>query len=320
MQPDTLNSKNQIAIVISTYNGAKYIGQQLDAILNQTYPNWRCYIRDDGSSDNTVDILKEYAAKDSRIYFLDDKKGNMGLNPSHYYLLSLPNENYIATCDQDDVWHANKLEVSLNKIQEIETEAKIPALVHTESVFVDSELNVMRDKFIGDRGLRKGLNGIIFANSVQGGSILINKSLNDISIKIPPKLPYDYHLGIIADLVGTRAFIPEPLLQYRQHSKSSIATSDAKSNTDQTDTKLSATLRLSLNCYHHIKNDFNHITITNEAKKALTEYLYLFEGKSTLKKLFIAIKNFYPFYRKKDYLQFLLLTLKKQNLINPENN
>jgi glycosyltransferase involved in cell wall biosynthesis len=310
------DTSQRIAIVLSTYNGAQYIGQQLDAILKQSYKNWRCYIRDDGSKDNTISILKKYSAIDNRIVFLDDQKGNMGLNPSHYYLLSIPEENYITTCDQDDVWHANKLEVSINKLKEIETQEKLPALVHTDSVFVDSHLNVMRDQFIGKRGQRSGLNGIIFANSVQGGSIMINKSLNDIAIKIPPKLPYDYHLGIIAELVGIRAFIPQTLLLYRQHSKSSIATSDAGRGEINEHPDMSSTLRLSLGGYHHIKYDFVEIMPQVKAKQALREYYYLFEGNSRLKKLMIALKNHYPFYRKKDYLQFLLLILKNKNLIN----
>ncbi|HAF01212.1 MAG TPA: hypothetical protein DCO68_10530 [Methylophilaceae bacterium] len=305
----------KIAIVLSTYNGAEYIGQQLDAILAQTYPNWCCYIRDDGSKDETISILRQYSALDARIIFLDDQKGNMGLNPSHYYLLGIPQENYIATCDQDDVWHANKLEVSISKLKTIETEAKLPALVHTDSVFVDSNLNVMRDQFIGKRGLRAGLNGIIFANSVQGGSIMLNRSLNQIAIKIPPKLPYDYHLGIIAELVGVRAFIPQTLLLYRQHSKSSIATSDASQSESSKHSPLSATLALSIGGYHHIKNDFAGIVPHRQAEKDLADYFYLFEGKSRLKKLLIAIRHHYPFYRKKDFLQFMVLLLKNKNLL-----
>jgi glycosyltransferase involved in cell wall biosynthesis len=309
------NKEDDIAIVISTYNGAEYIAQQLDAILAQTYLHWRCYIRDDGSKDDTVSILKQYSAKDSRIIFLDDQKGNMGLNPSHYYLLGIPQENYIATCDQDDVWLPSKLELSLLKIKEIETKAKIPALVHTDSVFVDSNLNVIRDNFIGKRGLRSGLSGIIFANSVQGGSIMLNKHLNQIALKTPPKLPYDYHLGIIADLVGTRAFIPETLLLYRQHSKSSIATANKSNSKASKSSQISSNLALSLSGYHHIKNDFRSIEPHQKAKKELLDYFYLFEGGSLLKKLVIAVWHFYPFYQKRDFLNFIGLILRNKNLL-----
>lgn len=309
------NPENDIAIVLSTYNGADYIAQQLDAILAQTYQHWRCYIRDDGSKDDTVSILRQYSAKDARIIFLDDQKGNMGLNPSHYYLLGIPQENYIATCDQDDVWLSNKLEVSIKKLKAIETEAKIPTLIHTDSVFVDSQLNVMRAAFVGKRGLRLGLSGILFANSVQGGSIMINKNLNQIALKTPPKLPYDYHLGIIADLVGIRAFIPETLLLYRQHSKSSIATASQTKSKATALSKLSSTLALSLSGYHHIKHDFALIEPHQKAKKELADYFYLYEGKNPLKKLSIAIWHFYPFYKKRDFLHFVGLILKNKNLL-----
>ena len=320
MQSINYHSENRVAIILSTYNGEKYIGEQLESIINQSYRNWCCYIRDDGSFDNTCVILKKYELIDSRIKFLDDKRGNLGLNASHYYMLSLPNENYISIADQDDVWDPKKLNLSLKKIKEIETKERIPALVHTNSVFVDADLGVIRDKFIGARGLRIHLSGIIFANSVQGGSIIINKSLNDISIKIFPVLPYDYHLGILSNLTGVRGFIPDALLKYRQHCKSSIATANIEYNRRQAYNKLSSTLALSLSGYYHIKNDFTKATITEQAKKALADYLYLFEGTSALKKTWITVRNYYPFYRKKDFLYFIKMILTRQTLlVGPAN-
>ena len=313
------STANTIAIVLSTYNGAKYIGAQLDALRSQTYSDWRCYIRDDGSKDNTTDILQEYATLDARIVFLDDKKGNMGLNASHYYLLAIPAEDYIATCDQDDVWHDNKLAVSIAKLKSIETLSKIPALVHTDSIVVDSNLNVMQGQFIGKRGLNESLNGILFANSVQGGSILMNKTLRDICLLAPPVLPYDYHVGLIANLVGVRGFIAETLLQYRQHSASSIATSTSKKQSSvkqqlNSNKYLSTSLQLSLSGYHHIKHDFSNISASYQAEAALADYFYLFEGKNRLKKCWILLKNNYPFYRRKDFAALLFLLIKNQHL------
>lgn len=308
-----LSTTNTIAIVLSTYNGAKYIGAQLDALRAQTYSDWRCYIRDDGSKDNTISILQQYAALDARIVFLDDKKGNMGLNASHYYLLAIPSEDYIATCDQDDVWHDNKLAVSIAKLKSIETQRKAPALVHTDSIVVDSNLNVLQAQFIGKRGLSEDLNGILFANSVQGGSILMNKSLRDICLLAPPVLPYDYHVGLIANLTGVRGFVAETLLQYRQHSASSIATSVGKQQFSS-NTHVSASLRLSLSGYHHIKHDFDHIPVSHQAQAALVDYFYLFEGNNRLKKCWILLKKKYPFYRRKDFAAFLFLLIKNENL------
>ncbi len=314
MQPDSISSDNRIAIILSTYNGAKYVAEQLDSILKQSHTNWRCYIRDDGSSDNTLTIVKSYFANDSRFTFIDAIAGNMGLNASHYYLISVTTENYIAMCDQDDVWDTNKLEATLSKLKAIEGAQKNPALAHTNSVFVDSELNIIRDQFLNNRALAKGLNGILFANSVQGGSIIINKSLREIALKIPPVLPYDYHLAIIACLVGERVYIPQTLLKYRQHDKSSIATGDANKPNKLLKSGYSPSLLLSLHNYHHVKNDFPQITASEAAKRDLADYFYLFEGNSRIKKLMIYLKNRYPFYRKKDALAFMFLLIRNVNL------
>jgi glycosyltransferase involved in cell wall biosynthesis len=314
MHLDSNIIENKIAIILSTYNGEKYIAEQLDAIQKQTHTNWHCYIRDDGSKDSSPEILKKYINSDSRFSLAGDIVGNMGLNASHYYLISLTTENYIAMCDQDDVWDANKLEVSISRLQEIETIAKIPALVHTESIVVDSQLNIIHPFFIGSRGNAKGLNGILFANSAQGGSIMINASLKNIAIKTAPKLPYDYHLAIIAELVGVRGFIAQTLLKYRQHSASSIATGNLNHTLNSAKNNLSPSLNISLKGYTHIKNDFNQIKVSKQVEGYLADYFYLFEGENRFKKLFIFFKNRYPFYRKKDLVSFIYLLIKNENL------
>lgn len=303
-----------IAIVLSTYNGEAYIAAQLDSLIAQTYKHWRCYIRDDGSKDASIAIVKRYASQDPRFVFLEDQQGNLGVVQAYFYLFNQVNEDYIAACDQDDVWFPEKLERSLTLLKRIETAQKIPALVHTDSAFVDSQLHSIRDKFIGKRGLKSGLNGIIIANSVQGGSILFNRALNNESRKISARLPYDYHLGMIAELTGARGFISDKMLYYRQHNSSSIALNDAKLE-QHTYSDISATLQVSLSNYRHVKQDFNALNWTASAKKQVSDYLYLFEGSSKLKKLYILLKNQYAFYRRKDLLNLIVLILKHKNLL-----
>ncbi|MES2547576.1 MAG: glycosyltransferase [Pseudomonadota bacterium] len=314
MQSNENHRDDKVAIILSTYNGAKYIAAQLDSILRQTHTNWKCYIRDDGSKDETLAILASYFARDTRFAFVDAISGNMGLNSSHYYLISITTENYVAMCDQDDIWDDNKLEVTLHKLKQIETAKKIPALVHTNSVVVDSNLNIMREQFIGRRGFKKGLNGIVFANSAQGGSILINASLRQIAMQVPPVLPYDYHLAIIANLTGTRAFIPQTLLKYRQHAASSIAIADSNLPNQLNKSGYSTSLLLSLNNYRHMKQDFKNVAVTKQAESDLCDYFYLFEGKNRFKKLLIYAKNRYPFYARKDSLAFVSILFKNTDL------
>lgn len=308
------DAPQRIAIVLSTYNGEAYIAAQLDSLIAQTYQDWRCYIRDDGSKDASITIVKRYAAQDPRFVFLEDQQGNLGVVQAYFYLFNKVDEDYIAACDQDDVWFPDKLERSLALLKRIETAKKIPALVHTDSAFVDSQLNSIRDKFIGKRGLKEGLNGIIIANSVQGGSILFNRALNSESKKISAKLPYDYHLGMIAELTGARGFISDKMLYYRQHGTSSIALNDAKLQ-DSEPSEISATLQVSLSNYRHVKQDFNALSWTETAKQQVADYFYLFEGSSKFKKLIILAKNQYAFYRRKDLLNLIALILKHKNLL-----
>lgn len=308
------NESERIAIVLSTYNGEAYIAEQLDSLIAQTNPNWRCYMRDDGSKDQSIAILKRYVAQDARFVFLEDTLGNLGVVQAYFHLFNQVDEAYIAPCDQDDVWFPDKLERSLKLLKTIETTRKIPALVHTDSAFVDSQLNSIRDKFIGKRGLKRGLNGIIIANSVQGGSILFNRALNLLSKQIKATLPYDYHLGMMAELTGARAFIADKLLYYRQHNTSSIARSDAKLP-QAAHAAISPTLLLSFDNYTHVKRDFNQLVWTDIARKQVAEYLYLFEGESKLKKLYILLKNQYAFYRRKDIFSLIALILQHKNLL-----
>ena len=337
MQTNNNLHNDKVAIVMSTYNGAKYVVEQLNAVMQQTHTNWHCYIRDDGSSDNTVATIQAHVNNDIRFTVITDKQGNLGYNKSYYALIALANEQYIAMCDQDDVWHANKVEISLNTLKQIETPNKIPALVHTDSVVVDENLNFIKSNFIGKRGRHKGINGILFANSAQGGSVMLNSCLKKIAMPIPAKLPCDYHLAIIASLTGARAFIPQQLLKYRQHSSSIIAVSNLKLRTNgskntadnsknSTDINAKSNLKnkpnlsssdsllLSIHMYHNIKNDFNQLAVTKINIKSLNEYFYLFEGENRVKKLFITLKNCYPFYRRKDFAAFIVLLLKNQDL------
>ncbi len=310
----SLNDQPTVAIVLSTYNGEAYIAEQLDSLLAQTHKQWRCYIRDDGSKDNSIAIIKSYVEKDARFIFLEDQIGNLGVVQAYFYLFNQVYEDYIAACDQDDVWREDKLERSLDLLRTIETDQKIPALVHTDSSFVDSHLNIIRERFIGKRGLKKGLSGIIIANSVQGGSILFNRALNHQSKQISAKLPYDYHLGMIAELTGARGFIADTMLKYRQHNTSSIARGDAELE-KKVGHAYSVTLLVSFSNYPHVKHDFNALTWTDTAKKQVADYLYLFEGSNKFKKLYILMKNQYAFYRRKDLLTFIRLILKNDNLL-----
>lgn len=309
------SNEDKVAFLLSVYNGAKFLEEQLNAILQQTHRNWQLYIRNDGSKDNSLEIIKEYVKKDARIHLLDEHGVNLGYTKSQAFLMSNVTEPYIVFCDQDDVFLPQKTTLSLQKIKEIETNAKLPALVHTEAIVVDSQLNPIKPTFIGAHGKIKGLNGIIFANCVSGSSMMINDRLKNIVLDSLSTMQFDlldYHIAILSELIGVRAFIAEPLLKYRQHENNAVGTVGTRKNNEST--KYTLSLTNGLNQYPLFKHEYTKLNLATHIKQQLNEYFYLFEGNNRFKKLFIFLKNGYGLTRKKDYLVLLWLLLCNQDL------
>ena len=103
----------KIDILMATYNGEKYLVEQLDSIINQTYRNWNLLIRDDNSTDKTLEIIQNYHKKDKRIKILKDNKGNLGIVRNFEELLKSSESEFIMFSDQDDIWVENKLDMYL---------------------------------------------------------------------------------------------------------------------------------------------------------------------------------------------------------------
>ena len=115
-------SHARVAILLSVYNGEKYLAEQIESILHQSFRDFAFYIRDDGSSDSSVQIIRDYCARDPRILFIEDGK-NLGY-PACFHALTnrdLP-EDYIMFCDQDDIWLENKIDCMLEKLSPFDQE------------------------------------------------------------------------------------------------------------------------------------------------------------------------------------------------------
>ena len=124
----------KVAVVLSTYNGEKYVRDQLDSILNQTYKNIEIFVRDDGSKDSTVDIIKEYQKKNKNIKLVIGE--NLGFIKSFYTLLELSEGyEYYSFADQDDYWENNKLELLINELEK--TDITKPCLAYSASDYYD---------------------------------------------------------------------------------------------------------------------------------------------------------------------------------------
>ena len=143
-----------IAILMSTYNGSRYIREQIESIIAQTYSDWKLYIRDDGSKDNTASVIKEYVNKfPDKIKIVEDVPQNMGAGESFMFLLKIIEADYYMFSDQDDVWLPTKIEKTFDKLLEMESKyGKETAIgVFTDLTVVNSRLEpIMPSLWKGD--------------------------------------------------------------------------------------------------------------------------------------------------------------------------
>jgi glycosyltransferase involved in cell wall biosynthesis len=217
-----------VYILMATYNGDKFIKEQIESILNQTYQNWKLIIHDDNSKDNTVKIIKEYIYKyPEKIVFIDDKISTGGAKENFTYLLNKIDDNYdyVMFCDQDDVWIENKIELTLNKMIEVEKEnIDKPVIIHTDLKVVDESLKTISESFFTYQNIKpewsKDLYISLVQNSVTGCTMMINKKAKEVSLPIGNNaIMHDWWILLkVLQNKGIVDFINEPIILYRQHS------------------------------------------------------------------------------------------------------
>ena len=153
----------KLCILLASYNGEKYIGDQLDSIINQTYKNWELIIRDDGSKDETMIILNKYEKKDERIKILRDDKGNLGFLKNFEELLFNAKEEFVLFSDQDDFWLKNKLEKFVEKIKVLDEKVlSKPLLIHCNSLVCNNNLEIRKEEFSDSKIAKKTNSNIYF--------------------------------------------------------------------------------------------------------------------------------------------------------------
>lgn len=197
-----------ISVCIATYNARKYIHSQIISILDQLSPEDEIIVSDDVSTDDTVDVILKI--NDPRIKVI---KGNSRLGVIKNFERSLyaAKGELIFLSDQDDIWLPNK--ISLCKVQ-----LDRFLLVVTDCVVVDANLNSLSPSFFALKKSRKGIMRNIYRNSYIGCCIAFRRELLDIALPFPVGIPmHDVWLGILAEIKGDVAFLPNKLLLYRRH-------------------------------------------------------------------------------------------------------
>ena len=213
-----------IDILLATYNADKYIAQQIDSILTQTYEDFKIIISDDGSKDNTISIINKYISKHSDKITLLPFTKNLGVKENFNYLLKNSNSEYIAFSDHDDIWIENKLEVSIKKLKQIENNS--PALIYSDKSLVDEKIHLISLSSNKTENLKADnfkLNKLLVQNTASGCTIMINKKLKDIIGDIPDEaIMHDHYIMLIASIFGKIEYIDKPLILYRQHENNVI--------------------------------------------------------------------------------------------------
>lgn len=208
-----------VQVLMSTYNGEKYISEQIESILNQTYKNILLLIRDDGSTDGTVDILKEYSDKyDNITYYVGV---NMGVQSSFFDLMNHVDDNalYIATCDQDDVWFSEKIEVAVKQLQKMVGKGLYcckPQLTDRKLIPIETKIKKKEPKITFGNAL--------IENICTGCTMVINRQLYDFTKGMWPKksVIHDWWFYQVAVCFGEVFYDNEPHIYYRQHENNVI--------------------------------------------------------------------------------------------------
>ena len=209
----------KVQILMSTYNGEAYLKEQMDSLLGQTYPEIEILVRDDGSSDGTLGILKEYEEKYNNVYLYPEK--NVGVTESFLSLLARSNGEYVAFCDQDDIWLSEKIEKAVEKLALV----KGPALYCGHKLLVDAQGNPLAgSNEITNQPPRVSFENAVVESVCTGCTMVLNQPLVESLKNHMPKhaVIHDWWIYLVASYEGQVIYDEKAYICYRQHANNVI--------------------------------------------------------------------------------------------------
>lgn len=303
--------KNRVAVVMATYNGEKYIREQLDSLINQKNANFMIYCSDDNSNDSTLNILEEYKSKYNKIVY-ETNKSNRG--PSSNFLNALrmiSDEEYIVFCDQDDVWLPNKIN-NLLTFADGNLSKGIPGIAYCDAFVVNQQLDLTKTRMYGDHHhVPATIEDLLYHNGgIQGASMIINKPMaNEMLHYNGYVYMHDQLATFLAIIHKNIYYLNTAMMLYRQHSNNVVGRNiDLKNKVKilyssyLIDLRSFAFIREFYEVYHHqfpqLKNTSTKLFLQSYTSPAILALQELILGNATLhgSRAKLLIKLFIKFF------------------------
>jgi glycosyltransferase involved in cell wall biosynthesis len=218
----------KVQVLMSTYNGERFVKQQLDSLIAQDYSPIDILIRDDGSKDSTVSLIGEYSKMTPNVTII--KGENKGVISSFFELVknSSSDAGYFAFCDQDDFWKQSKIS---RAVELLEQENKdLPLLYFSRLELVDENLNALRQSPIPPQG--PALENALIQNIATGCTIVFNKKMRDLFLSHIPNpsniTMHDAWFYLLGTALGKVVYDENSNILYRQHSSNTLGMANNK--------------------------------------------------------------------------------------------
>ena len=222
-----------ITIVLATYNGARYIKEQLDSIAAQTFKDWHLAVSDDGSTDGTAEIIEAFAADHKgKVTILQKDRPTGSARSNFFYLLNNVDDDYIMFSDQDDVWNEDKVQITYDAMKKLETDKKVPCLVCTDVAVVDGKLNTIDPSFFHYQRIvpHDDILKAAVQNCIIGCAMMINRPLKKImalGTELEDIKMHDDWAALCAAAYGKTSVLNVSTMKYRQHDDNSVGAQSA---------------------------------------------------------------------------------------------
>ena len=202
----------KVSVAMATYNGEKYLEQQIDSILSQLGNEDELIISDDHSSDQTLAMIEKYMKNDHRVkLFMNEESG---VTSNFENAIKRTQNELIFLSDQDDIWKPEKVKT----VKDYYEKNPHIQMIMSDITVVDNQLNPTIESFYEFRGSRAGVFKNIIKNSYIGCAMSFKKELKTKILPIPRNVPmHDMWIGLVADMNKSALLIPEKLIYYRRH-------------------------------------------------------------------------------------------------------